>query len=438
VVALLTNKYVIFDPSITCKGTLADCFRVFTESEEITPIPASQTLMRGSYLTNNKVEVYTDRECMNNGKADASCRSGIWFGPNHHLNTMLKVPGPGQSNQIGELAAVIKVAELTPNYYELSIVSDSKYIIKGLTKHLPEWEDRGWIGVKNTGMFKRAAFLLKSRTAPTTFKWVKGHNGTLGNEESDALAKEGAMRNQPDNLALDVPASFNLQGAKLAAMTQAITYRGITAQQRTQPRMAAQLNLEQTRIALKEYQGTLETDKSIWQGLRRHTIHLRAQQFLYKAMHNMLMVGGVWANILGYEERGTCRICNTTESMNHILTECKAEPRKVIWELAKQTWPHNQTNWLAISLGIILGSGCLIPLEEPLENRDKRQWLIKRKGAKRLLQILISEAAHLIWVLRCEQVIQQHTHSTSEIEVRWRKVVNWPRNWQLSDSQMTR
>jgi hypothetical protein len=40
-IALLTNKDVIFDPSITCKGTLADCFRIFTESDEITLTPAS-------------------------------------------------------------------------------------------------------------------------------------------------------------------------------------------------------------------------------------------------------------------------------------------------------------------------------------------------------------------------------------------------------------
>jgi ribonuclease HI len=316
----------------------------------------------------------------------------------------LKVPGPYQSNQVGELAAVIKAAELTPNYYKLAIVSDSKYIIEGLTKHLPEWEDRGWIGVENAEMFKRAAFLLKSRTAPTTFKWVKGHNGTLGNEESDALAKEGAQKNALDDLALNVPARFNLQGAKLAAMTQAIAYQGITACCKTQPRPAAQLNLELTRTALKAYQGSLETDESIWQSLRKRTIRLKAQQFLYKAMHNTPMVGSIWANIPGYDERGSCGICNTTESMRHILTECEAEPVEAIWNLAKKTWPHNQTHWPAISLGIILGSSCLTPPEDPPEDRDERRWLIKKKGAKRLLQILISEAAHLIWVLRCKRV----------------------------------
>jgi len=46
------------------------------------------------------------------------------------------------------------------------------------------------------------------------------------------------------------------------------------------------------------------------------------------------------------------------------------------------------------------------------------------KGMKRLLQILISESAHLIWVLRCERAIQNKSHSCSEIESRWLHKLN--------------
>lgn len=42
----------------------------------------------------------------------------------------------------------------------------------------------------------------------------------------------------------------------------------------------------------------------------------------------------------------------------------------------------------------------------------------------RLLQILISESAYLIWVLRCERVIQPRTHSETEIEKRWLRAIN--------------
>ncbi|KAH9023482.1 hypothetical protein EDB85DRAFT_312877 [Lactarius pseudohatsudake] len=48
-----------------------------------------------------------------------------------------------------------------------------------------------------------------------------------------------------------------------------------------------------------------------------------------------------------------------------------------------------------------------------------------RKGATRLLQILISEVAHLIWVLRCERVIQGKQQNANETEARWFKAINW-------------
>jgi len=39
--------------------------------------------------------------------------------------------------------------------------------------------------------------------------------------------KLGAEKDDPDNLPLDIPAEYNLQGAKLASLSQASAYRGI-------------------------------------------------------------------------------------------------------------------------------------------------------------------------------------------------------------------
>ncbi|KAH9000577.1 hypothetical protein EDB86DRAFT_2904669 [Lactarius hatsudake] len=110
-----------------------------------------------------------------------------------------------------------------------------------LTTHLKNWEDNGWIGIKNAKLFKRVAYLLKRRTAPTWVSWVKGHAGILGNEESDKLAKEGAekrdaerarkrgpgYRYNADVLSLNIPVIFDIQGAKLETLSQAVAYKGI-------------------------------------------------------------------------------------------------------------------------------------------------------------------------------------------------------------------
>jgi hypothetical protein len=42
----------------------------------------------------------------------------------------------------------------------------------------------------------------------------------------------------------------------------------------------------------------------------------------------------------------------------------------------------------------------------------------------RLATILISEAAHLIWVLRCERVIGGKQHSDDVVSTRWKNAIN--------------
>jgi ribonuclease HI len=188
-------------------------------------MPTKRLQPQATGLRHEEIDVYTNGACLNNGKANATCGSGIWFGPNDERNQAIRIPGEAQSNQVGELAAVIRAVEITPISWPLKIHTDSRYVINGLTTHLSTWEDQGWIGVKNADLFKRAAYLLKRRSAPTAFQWIKGHEGNEGNEESDCLAKEGANKAAPDILILEVPKEYNLQGAKLKALNQALVIR---------------------------------------------------------------------------------------------------------------------------------------------------------------------------------------------------------------------
>jgi ribonuclease HI len=219
--ARATNGAIRFDPSLTCKNELAECFRVFTTTTRTPAIPACRIHTQGAALRHRGITIYTDGACFNNGKQNAHSGSGVWHGPGHARNAAIKIPGHDHSNQIGELVAVIAAIESVDNFRPLTIITDSRYVIDGLTSHLPTWEDNGWIGIKNAPYFKRAAFLLKQRTATTDFQWVKGHDGIPGNEGSDSLARAGADKPDPDPLILAIPPEFDLQGAKLAALAQA-------------------------------------------------------------------------------------------------------------------------------------------------------------------------------------------------------------------------
>ena len=202
---------------------------------------------------------------MNNGKKNAHCGSRVWFDNKSPRNRAVRIPGDTQSNQIGEIAAIIVALEVIPSYQPVKILTDSQYVIEGLTTHLESWENDGWIGIKNTSLFKKAAHLMRYRSTRTTLKWVKGHDGIQGNEGSDALAKQGANKWNPDPLDLAIPRDFDIPGVKLPTLTQATAYKGILERRKSEPCNTIEKNLKLTHRAIKRITGNSETNTAIWQ-----------------------------------------------------------------------------------------------------------------------------------------------------------------------------
>ena len=135
-------------------------------------------------------------------------------------------------------------------------------------------------------------------------------------------------------------------------------------------------------------------------------------------MHGAFRIGSFWEDIPQHADRAQCASCNASpESLEHILIDCDNVAITTIWTLAKQTWPTSFGPWPEIQLGLILGCGSIAL---PHTNDDDST----NKGPSRLLQILISESAHLIWVLRCERTIQGLTHSPDSIKTRWCNKIN--------------
>lgn len=429
IAAIKEGGDITFDPTVTAKSDLTECYRIMVNPEKVSNIPAErQPPARGITIPEEELVMYTDGSCMNNGKLNAKCGGGIWAGHDSEYNKPLRIPGAQQSNQVGEIAAVVKALEIAPTYAPLKLITDSRYVIDGLTQHLTEWEDRGWIEIKNREWFKRAAYLLRKRSAPTTFRWVKGHSGEEGNEESDTLAKQGAEKEVPDDFTLEIPAHFDVQGAKLASVSQAVAYRGLRETNEPAPRRTTNRNLDMIRADLQQISNELETDAAIWESLRRQPVRPKIQDFLYKAIHGTHKVGRYWLNIENCNERCQCTTCNDDESLDHILTECPSTTRTTIWAAARDLWPYDDALWPRISLGIILGCNLLEfktrnQSETPAQIDQTNEPTINT-GATRLARIIISEAAYLIWTLRCDRVINGGNHSKSTVEATWRRTIN--------------
>ena len=141
-------------------------------------------------------------------------------------------------------------------------------------------------------------------------------------------------------------------------------------------------------------------------------------------MHETPKVRYYWSHVNDPENRKMCQKCATIETMEHILIRCNKSAVRIIWDLAKRTWPHRNVPWPEISIGIILGcSATTIPTDRITDNTRQSPPPHLRATA-RLLRILITELAHLVWVIRCERVIQKRNHTDREITARWLHMIN--------------
>ena len=413
------KKPITLDP-FNVETSLKDCFRVFTNpSQQLSEITLRAP--RRATTENSPTIVYTDGSCIRNGESTAQAGSRIWFEDNDPRNESLRVPGPNQSNQVGELYAILQVMRKSPVDKSLIIKTDSKYAILGLSTHLKKWENQGWMYQEHAPLFKAITSWARYRSNTTKLVWVKGHNGIKGNEEADKLAGEGALKDPPaTEMNLSHPAENIPSGAKLSALTQKDFYRGIKKHNPPPPRRSSDLNLGRIQACAEEYYDNSPTFESIWKATKHKDLTKKTREFLWKATHNAFKIGKFWDNIPNHEQRGTCTHCDTTESMEHILTECTAPGREQVWALTnslltKRTLIRAPTNY-----GALLGC-CLTNFRKENGKPDE--------GLNRLFRILISESMYVIWKIRCKRIITWNndpnkTHSPHEIHNKWLQAIN--------------
>ncbi|KAF9540733.1 hypothetical protein CPC08DRAFT_650795, partial [Agrocybe pediades] len=265
-----------------------------------------------------------------------------------------------------------------------------------LTTHHPKFEDKGWIGISQGHLYKKIIAKLRSRRATTTLTTTINMEQYMDiYDRLHQLVLPGAGGEEEQNL-LNIPIREpvkTLEGARLSTATQSLLYQGIISKNEAHVKRDTVAHLDMIRHAIGDTFGKRPSDEQIWLSLRRKEIGLRPQAFLWKATHNAYKIGRWWERIQNYEHRGQCHVCDTTETMEHILTECRASGQETIWSLARELWLKKGLSWPNPTIGLILGCG--------LTNFRRRGKAVS-PGTNRLYTILISESAHMIWKQRCK------------------------------------
>jgi ribonuclease HI len=100
------------------------------------------------------------------------------------------------TNNRMELMAAIRGLEALKRPCQVTLMTDSRYVMDGLTKWLPGWLRNGWrtaarAPVKNADLWQE--LLAASKPHRIKWEWVKGHAGHPENERADRLASDAAV-----------------------------------------------------------------------------------------------------------------------------------------------------------------------------------------------------------------------------------------------------
>jgi len=108
--------------------------------------------------------------------------------------------GGGEENTTNnrmEMMAVIMGLSALSTGCHVTLHTDSKYVMEGVTKYMVNWKRNGWRTadkkeVKNRDLWEQIDALLQ--THDVRWVWVKGHAGHVENERVDAIARAHVPR----------------------------------------------------------------------------------------------------------------------------------------------------------------------------------------------------------------------------------------------------
>lgn len=146
-----------------------------------------------------KVEAFTDGSCLGNPG------EGGWGVILRYKGIEKEINGysPDTTNNRMELTAATKALETLKSRCDVTLHTDSKYVMDGINKWMKNWIANDWrtsnkkSPVKNVDLW----ILLNEQVLRhnITWVWVKGHAGHPENERVDFLAKNAIKEFRENN-----------------------------------------------------------------------------------------------------------------------------------------------------------------------------------------------------------------------------------------------
>jgi len=98
------------------------------------------------------------------------------------------------TNNRMELQGAIQALQLLRTSSQVTLYTDSRYVIDGVTKWLHAWRRRGWVTATNTPVKNQDLWMRLAQENHPGVRWrhVYGHSGDPNNERVDTIARAWA------------------------------------------------------------------------------------------------------------------------------------------------------------------------------------------------------------------------------------------------------
>ena len=134
-----------------------------------------------------KIEIFTDGACSGNPGP------GGWAAILKYKDNIKKISGfvPNTTNNRMEILALINALSILKESCEITVYSDSKYVVDSINKNwVLNWQKNNWMKknkkVPNSDLWYTLLNIMKNHKI--NFIWVRGHSGHPENEECDKMA----------------------------------------------------------------------------------------------------------------------------------------------------------------------------------------------------------------------------------------------------------
>jgi ribonuclease HI len=135
------------------------------------------------------VEIYTDGACSGN-PGPGGYAAILKYGQEIREISGYEVE---TTNNRMEMMAVIEALRQLKRPCTVRVITDSQYVVKGMTEWIQGWTKRNWLTsqkkpVLNKNLWQELLRLCQKHKIE--WQWIKGHDGHPYNERCDQLARE--------------------------------------------------------------------------------------------------------------------------------------------------------------------------------------------------------------------------------------------------------